>query len=318
MVADTVVGDTVVSNPVVADSTRDSTMVADTTRDITAVDKLDITEFKALVRCEGARLYRDLPWRDTRDPYLVLCSEVMLQQTQVKRVLNYWEKWATAFPTIDALAAASVADVLEAWQGLGYNRRALALKRAADICSARYDGEIPEGYPELLVLPGVGPTTAAGVCIFAFGQVQVYLETNVRAVFIHHFFKDCDKVQDSEIVPLLRACCDVDDPRSWYYALLDYGNHLKSIMPNPSRRSASYARQSAFEGSLRQKRAFLLRELLEGSKRSADELLQALSLVEIQAGRAAMARNDMEDILSALAAEGFIAAVDEDCWTIAE
>jgi len=240
----------------------------------------------------------------------------MLQQTQVRRVLNFWEKWINAFPTVDALDSASVADVLEAWQGLGYNRRALALKRAAEICSARFAGAIPKDYSELLTLPGVGPTTAAGVCIFAFNQSQIYLETNVRTVYIHHFFKDRDRVQDSEIVPLLRNCCDVDDPRGWYYALLDYGNYLKGIMPNPSRRSARYARQSAFDGSLRQKRAFLLRELLSGSG-STEELLQTLNQFEAQAGRDAVARNDVEKTLLALAGEGFIVATGQGHWEIA-
>jgi len=278
----------------------------------------DTTEFKALVRREGARLYRDLPWRNTHDPYLVLCSEVMLQQTQVKRVLNYWDKWIATFPTVDALAAASTADVLAIWQGLGYNRRALALKKAAEECSQRFSGKIPDNYQELLALPGVGPTTAAGVCIFAFEQVHAYLETNVRTVFIHHFFKDCDKVRDTEIIPLLRQCCDADDPRGWYYTLLDFGSHLKQIMPNPSRRSSHYAKQSTFEGSARQKRAFLLRELLSNSESSTEDMLVAINRFELQAGRDPITLEDVENILHTLANDGFIVSAKEGLWSIAQ
>ncbi|MCL1846922.1 MAG: adenine glycosylase, partial [Coriobacteriia bacterium] len=164
----------------------------------TAQETPDTTAFIESVRTEGGRLYRDLPWRRVTDPYLVLTSEVMLQQTQVKRVLSYWDRWISALPTVDALAAASVADVLELWQGLGYNRRALALKRAAEICSEQNAGVIPQEFEQLLALPGVGPATAAGVCIFAYGQPQVYLETNVRTVYLHHFFHDKDKVSDAE------------------------------------------------------------------------------------------------------------------------
>jgi len=269
----------------------------------------------ALVLSEGRRLYRDLPWRNTYDAYLVLCSEVMLQQTQVQRVLGYWERWIEVFPTIDALALASTADVLDVWQGLGYHRRALALKRTAEECSGRFEGRIPNEYRVLLTLPGVGPTTAAGVCVFAWGQAQPYLETNVRTVFIHHFFKDCDKVKDSEIIPLLMATCDPVDPRGWYYALLDYGSHLKSVIPNPSRRSSHYSKQSAFEGSVRQKRALLLREVLSGHG-STEELLDTLNQFELQAKRAVVSIQDVEKILLALAGEGFIVTAGEGRWAI--
>ena len=271
-----------------------------------------------MVRAEGRRLYRELPWRDTDDPYLVLCSEVMLQQTQVGRVLGYWPRWITAFPTVDALAAASTADVLELWQGMGYHRRALALKKAAEICSQEHAGTVPPSIDTLLELPGVGPATAAGVCVFAFRQPQVYLETNVRTVFIHHFFEDRDRVADKEIVPLVRESCDKDDPRGWYYALLDYGSYLKSIMPNPSRRSAHHARQSTFVGSARQKRAFLLREVLAAPRISTEELLDLLNQFERKAGREAVAPGDLELLLGALSNEGFISPVGGGCWVIAD
>lgn len=236
--------------------------------------------FRSLVRMEGARLYRDLPWRCTRDPYEIWLSEVMLQQTQVARVQTRWVAWLDRFPSVFSLAEASTADVLAAWQGMGYNRRALALKAAAEDVVRSYDGVFPQDVKALTALPGIGPATAQGIRSFAFDLPGVYLETNVRTVFLHHLFPDVPAVPDKELIPLVEAACplpamtgdeprtaedgsadaryatpqDADDtPRSWYYALLDYGAHLKKTVPNPSRRSKAYARQSKFEGSRRQK-----------------------------------------------------------------
>ena len=156
-------------------------------------------EFCAHVRSEGTRLYRDLPWRGIDDAYGVLVSEVMLQQTQVKRVLGRWEHFMGMFPTPDALAAAAPADVLAEWQGLGYNRRALALKRAAEECSQHHAGALPVGVDALQQLPGIGPATAAGVTAFARNQRAVYIETNVRTVFLHEPLPSRDKVSDREL-----------------------------------------------------------------------------------------------------------------------
>ena len=142
-----------------------------------------LDDFVASMLARGDELYRDLPWRHVDDPYAVLVSEIMLQQTQVARVGRFWERFLSAFPTVDALAAAAVPDVLELWQGLGYNRRALALKRTADRCAAEGAGRLPETYEGLLALPGIGPATAAGVVAFAYQRPAVYLETNVRSVF---------------------------------------------------------------------------------------------------------------------------------------
>ena len=242
-------------------------------------------EFVELVRREGARLHRDLPWRYIDDPYAVLVSEVMLQQTQVARVEKHWTRFLSLFPTIDSLAAAGTADVLAQWQGLGYNRRALALKRAAETCSAERGGLLPDTAEELETLPGIGPATAAGVMAFAYNRPSVYIETNVRTVFLHELFPDRDKVSDRELAPLVASTCPEDDARAWYYALLDYGAHLKTLVANPSRRSAHYARQSAFEGSRRQKRAELVRVVLAEPGIGADELAERLDAFERAAGR---------------------------------
>ena len=225
-----------------------------------------LDEFVARLLRVGDELYRDLPWRHIDDPYAVLVSEIMLQQTQVTRVGRFWERFLEAFPTLDALAAAAVPDVLERWQGLGYNRRALALKRTADQCAADGRGRLPDSYEGLLALPGIGPATAAGVMAFAHQVPGVYVETNVRAVFLHELFPHEDKVSDKMLEPLVAAAAfhptAAADPRRWYYGLLDYGAHLKATGVNPTRRSASYSRQSVFEGSRRQKRAWIVRRVL--------------------------------------------------------
>ncbi len=289
--------------------------------------------FRALVRAEGARLYRDLPWRNTRDPYVVWLSEVMLQQTQVSRVEKRMPVWLDRFPSVEALAAAPTADVLAAWQGMGYNRRALALKSAAEKIVADHGGAFPSEREALVALPGIGPATAQGIRAFAFDLPGVYLETNVRSVFLHHFFPDAVGVPDRELVPLVERTCpaapsgeggagpyaepqDGDDtPRSWYYALLDYGAHLKRVLPNPSRRSGSYARQSAFEGSRRQKRSRIVRELLAAREEAdladgdggadLDRLVGAVDDMERRAGRGAAGAALVEEILAELAREGF-------------
>lgn len=222
--------------------------------------------FRSMIRSEGVLRYRDLPWRRTRDPYIIWLSEVMLQQTQVPRVETRMPAWLDRFPTVQALARAAPSDVLDAWQGMGYNRRALALHRAAQCVMEDWGGEFPRETRDLVALPGIGPATAQGIRSFAFDLPGVYLETNVRTVFLHHFFPDVPAVPDRELVPLIQAACpavpgatadeiapfavpqdDADTPRAWYYALLDYGAYLKKTLPNPSRRSASYSRQSKFE-----------------------------------------------------------------------
>lgn len=262
-------------------------------------------EFVELVRSEGERLYRVLPWRCIDDPYAVLVSEVMLQQTQVARVEKHWTRFLGLFPTIDALAAAGTADVLAQWQGLGYNRRALALKRAAEVCAAERGGKLPDTAEELEALPGIGPATAAGVMAFAYNRPSVYIETNVRTVFLHELFPACDKVSDRQLAPLVAATCPEDDARAWYYALLDYGAHLKTLVANPSRRSAHYTRQSAFEGSRRQKRAELVRIVLAEPGIGADELAERLDAFERTAGRDGVDAATFDSIVGDLVTEGF-------------
>lgn len=273
--------------------------------------QISASEFIEKVFTQGDILYRDLPWRYIEDAYSVLVSEVMLQQTQVSRVLNYWDRFLKTFPTIDALAAAETALVLEHWQGLGYNRRALMLKKTAEQCSEVYQGSLPQSYDELLSLPGIGKATAAGVRIFAQNKAEVYLETNVRTVFIHEFFPNEEEVPDKALVPLIKDTCSHEDPRKWYYALLDYGAHLKQVNPNPSRRSAHHTRQSTFEGSRRQKRAEIVRIVLANPGISHFELLDDLNKYEKTHKREMVDEGLFQSIISDLLAEGFFSCEEE-------
>lgn len=275
-----------------------------------------LDEFVEAMLAVSAPLYRDLPWRGIDDPYAVLVSEIMLQQTQVARVERFWRRFLEDFPTVDALASAAVADVLERWQGLGYNRRALALKRTADQCAAERGGKLPDTYEELVALPGIGPATAAGVMAFAYQKPGLYLETNVRTVFLHELFPHEDKVSDRVLEPLVRAAAfhpaAAADPRRWYYGLLDYGAHLKATVPNPSRRSASHSRQSTFEGSRRQKRAWIVRRVLAAPEGvEAARVRTDLGQAELEAGREEVDEALFSSIVDDLVAEGFFRRVDD-------
>lgn len=268
-------------------------------------DTFDLDAFVHRVWSEGKEHHRDLPWRYINDAYAVLVSEIMLQQTQVSRVEKYWPRFLKTFPTLDALASADTSLVLEHWQGLGYNRRALALKRTAEECAFQFKGELPRTYDELLKLPGIGPATAGGVMAFAYQKPALYLETNVRTVFLHELFPHEEGVSDKTLEPLVLETCSKEDPRGWYYALLDYGAYLKSIMPNPSRRSKHHSKQSAFEGSKRQKRAELVRIVLGAPGISTAEAKRALDEFECEKGRRETDQALFDALVADLSSEGF-------------
>ena len=221
---------------------------------------------------------RTFPWRKTRNPYYILVSEVMLQQTQVDRVTEKYQQFIKVFPDVPTLARAPLKNILRVWQGLGYNRRALALKKIAQILAKQYNNKIPRSLDELVELPGIGQATASEILAFAFNQSTVFIETNIRSVFIHFFFPDREDVSDDEILPLVEKTLDRSNPRKWYYALMDYGVTLKKRYTNPSRKSAHYNKQSPFNGSNRQVRGKIVRFLTEKSPSSDRELSQQLNL----------------------------------------
>jgi A/G-specific adenine glycosylase len=215
-----------------------------------------------------------LLWRKTHSPYRILVSEVMLQQTQVDRVLPKYRAFIKMFPTVAALAKAPLGQVLRQWQGLGYNRRAKLLHECAEHVLSKHKGIFPRKYEDLLLLPGVGPYTASAVCAFAFNEPIVLIETNVRSVYLHHFFKDSSDVNDKELLPIISRTLDAEHPREWYWALMDYGSHLKKMHGNPNTRSSHYTKQSAFKGSDRQLRGRIIRLLAEAPQTRA-RLLKA-------------------------------------------
>lgn len=205
----------------------------------------------------------DLPWRKTRDPYAILVSEIMLQQTQISRVLLKYQSFLKEFPTLDILAKAPQKQVLAFWQGLGYNRRALYLQKTAKEIRLLHSGRFPKSVLHLESLPGIGPYTARAVAVFSWKQPHVLLETNIRRVMLHFFFQKNGAVADSEIMPVLERVLYSADPRLWYWALMDYGAGPLKKIPNPNQRSKAYTKQSRFEGSRRFVRAKIVSFLLE-------------------------------------------------------
>lgn len=215
----------------------------------------------------------------------------MLQQTQVDRVIPYYRAFLKKFPNVRALAAAPFGSVLAAWQGLGYNRRAKMLHSAAQAIVRGHAGRVPRAYSELLSLPGVGDYTAKAVRVFAHNEPEVMIETNIQAVFIHHFFRGKTGVKDSEIESRILEALDTKNPREWYAALMDYGAHLKRTVPNPSRASARHTVQKSFKGSDREIRGAIVRAVLRGDDIAALPFPKA----RIKKQRAALKR---EGILS--------------------
>jgi len=219
-------------------------------------------QFRASVleywRVEGRH---HLPWRKTRDPYHILVSEMMLQQTQVDRVIPKFYAFIEKFPTVQDLEKSAFADVLALWSGLGYNRRAKFLHECARILIEKHGGVVPKDKETLLSLPGVGEYTASAIGVFAYNRKEVLIETNIRTALIH-FFPQRKKVPDSKLAAILEEMLpEIISARKWYSALMDYGAHIKRVHGNASRRSSGYKKQSRFKGSIRQVRGAVLKEL---------------------------------------------------------
>jgi len=259
-----------------------------------------IKDFQDLIWNFYAISGRPFAWRNVGDPYKVVVSEIMLQQTQTYRVAPKYDLFLAELPNFYSLAQASLRDVLSLWQGLGYNRRGMALHNIGKKVVDEFNGQLPND-PEILVtFPGIGKATAASICAFAFNNPTVFIETNIRAVFIHCFFNDRIDVYDKEIEPLVAQTLDKANPREWYYALMDYGVMLKKTMPNPSRKSRHHTQQSKFQGSDRQIRGMILKYLVEFPKISQNALIASIP----------RDNERIEKILGDLCKEGLIKKVD--------
>lgn len=212
-----------------------------------------------------------MPWRlptsdGTFNPYKIMVSELMLQQTQVPRVIPKYHEFVAKFPDAPSLAKASLGEVLKAWSGLGYNRRAKFLWQAAQHIVDGLDGKFPRTSEGLVVLPGVGKNTAGAIMAYAYNAPVVFIETNIRTVFIHHFFSGQTDVADKDIATKVAETLMANNAREWYWALMDYGTYIKQTVGNVSRVSKTYKKQSAFHGSKRQIRGLFIRELAKGPK----------------------------------------------------
>lgn len=202
-----------------------------------------------------------MPWRTNHSPYWVFVSEIMLQQTQVERVIPKFEAFIGKLHNWEKLAQVDTSTLLQLWSGLGYNNRAIRLRAAAQTIITQYGGVVPDDIEALDSLPGVGYATACAVLTYSYNIPNVFIETNIRRVFIHHFFPDINKISDTELEPIIAESLDQRNPREWYWALMDYGSYLKKIVSNPNHRSKHYTIQKKFEGSVRQMRGEILRRL---------------------------------------------------------
>jgi A/G-specific adenine glycosylase len=292
-------------------------------------------DFQEFIFQKGHEHSRDMPWRRDTRPYYVLVSELMLQQTQVERVIPKFEAFVAAFPDEKTLARAPLADVLTLWSGLGYNRRAKFLHDAAKEIVRL--GTFPTAAPELMTLPGVGKNTAGAIMAYAYNQPSYFIETNVRTVYIHHFFADADLVDDKKIMALLQKTVPTGEgkeqperrihsapgamngvpaksvsrggvgktvglsygPKAFYWALMDYGSWLKRQGVVRNSRSAHYKKQSPLVGSVREVRGAIIKQLASGD------------MTEAKLRRTVVADDRFEPALSGLVRDGLVMRTGE-------
>lgn len=234
---------------------------------------MDVAVFQELVWQKGRELYRDMPWRQDTRPYYVLVSELMLQQTQVDRVMPKFAAFIERFPDEASLAQASLAEVLALWSGLGYNRRAKYLHESAKRIMGVFHGVFPTTYTDIITLPGVGPNTAGAILAYAYNQPVVFIETNIRTVYFEHLFDEHDQVRDAQLRDAVAATLDSEHPREFYWALMDYGSWLKRQGVGRLTKSAHYKKQTPLKGSVREVRGDIIRQLTKGDI-AASELAQ--------------------------------------------
>jgi len=259
---------------------------------------MNTTDFQELVWEKARELYRDMPWRRDTRPYYVLVSEIMLQQTQVERVIPKFEAFIAAFPDVATLARASLADVLKLWSGLGYNRRAKFLHEAAQKIILDFDGRFPDTHEGLISLPGVGVNTAGAILTYSFNRPVVFIETNVRTVYFHHYFQDSNEVNDKQLREVAEQTVDKEHPREWYWAIMDYGSYLKRQGVGRNNKSSHYRKQSALKGSIREVRGQIVRELTN----------QDMELKQLR--QAVQADERFPEALSGLSRDGLVKETD--------
>ncbi len=209
---------------------------------------------------------RDLPWRKTRDPYTILVAEVMLQQTQVSRVVPKYAAFLKKFPTFASLARARKRTLLTLWSGLGYNSRALRLQQLAQVVTREYEGKLPRQEVELATLPGMGPYTRRAVQIFAWDRDVVCVDTNIRRILLHELGLEHDTPL-LQLEQIAEACLPRGRSREWHNALMDYGALVltsrstgikaKAKSPKPFRTSKRYYRGQIMKMLLKNKRVTL-------------------------------------------------------------
>lgn len=230
-----------------------------------------VSSFQSVIKDYYREHGRVFPWRETTDPYRILVSEFMLQQTQTSRVTDKYTEFIDAFPDVFQLARSPFREVLRVWNGLGYNRRALALHNTAGEIAERYQGQVPDDPVLLRKLPGVGEYTASAMMAIAFNKPAMVVDTNIRTVYLYFFFREMETVGKNEIVPFIEATLDYDSPRKWYYALFDYGVMLKRDKKDLEK--GKRRKQSTFRGSDREIRGNILRLLLDTEEMTEDQLL---------------------------------------------
>lgn len=210
---------------------------------------------------------REMPWRYNSNPYHILVSEIMLQQTQVQRVIPKYFAFLKEFPTIQSLGNASLSKIYKHWSGLGYNRRARYIQQTAKEIVAKFDGHIPQDVQELLLLPGIGKATAGAIVTYAFNIPTIFIETNIRTTLLHFMFANYkEKVNDKSLESVLEILLDRHSPRDWYYAVVDYGAMLKSSTRFTNTQSSHYVKQKKFIGSDRQIRGAIMKLVSESGE----------------------------------------------------
>lgn len=266
-----------------------------------------ISQFRTIIYSYYKQHRRSFPFREKITPYNVLVSEIMLQQTQTGRVSEKFLTFIEKFPSFLVLSKAPLEDVLKAWQGLGYNRRAIALKKISDIVINEYNGNLPNSIEILKSFPQIGHNTASSIATFAFNKSTIFIETNIRRVYIYFFFRSKDDITDKEIFPIVEKTMDKTNPREWYYALMDYGVMLKKSHPDLNKRSAHYRKQASFKGSNRQIRGKVLKMLISGKSFNISEIEKQLKTVD---------NKKLKTILSQLEKEEFIEIKEEIVYIV--